>query len=146
MLAGQLPIDIWIGRVGTKVNSSEIPARRSYLPFPVLRRAQFTGLFSRIRAAKIYSPTPLLDAPGIFLSRFPIYRRPLVPAEWEINGIKTTTPPHSHPPLWDSFKTPHLEVAHPTFRSVSDGDGPPPFQLPNPLFLGLESHLFHYGT
>ena len=42
MVAGKLPIDVWVGRLGTKVNPDELPARYAKLPFLVLNRAQIT--------------------------------------------------------------------------------------------------------
>ena len=45
ILVGKAPIDIWIGRVGTKLNPLDLPTRYVNLPFPVMNRAQFTQLF-----------------------------------------------------------------------------------------------------
>ena len=46
MLVERVSIDIWIGRVGTMVNTADFPTMYVKLPFPVLNRARFTRLFA----------------------------------------------------------------------------------------------------
>ena len=48
-LAEKLHIDIWIGRVGSKVNPADLPTRHTKLPFPVKRNIEFKGLFTLLR-------------------------------------------------------------------------------------------------
>lgn len=44
-LSEKLQLDIWVGRVGSKVNPADLPTRRIKLPFPIKRSVHFTGLF-----------------------------------------------------------------------------------------------------
>ena len=46
MLAENLQLDIWIGRVGSKVNPADLPTRLQKLPFKVKHSIHFRGLFA----------------------------------------------------------------------------------------------------
>ena len=50
--AEELRLDIWIGRVGSEVNPSDIPTRNMKLPFPVKRSIHFRNLFAMLREVK----------------------------------------------------------------------------------------------
>ena len=43
--AERLGLDVWIGRVGSKVNPADLPARNGELPFLITDRVQFKNLF-----------------------------------------------------------------------------------------------------
>ena len=45
-LSEKLQVDVWIGRVGSKVNPADLPTRKKTLPFPIQRTIQFESLFA----------------------------------------------------------------------------------------------------
>ena len=45
-LAEELSLDIWVGRVGSKVNPADLPTRHQKLPFKAKLSTHFTGLFA----------------------------------------------------------------------------------------------------
>ena len=51
-LPDELGVDIWIGRVGSKVNPVDLPTREKHLPFPTRRRVHFKNLFALLMVTK----------------------------------------------------------------------------------------------
>ena len=45
-LAEELSLDIWVGRVGSKVNPADLPTRFRKLPFKPKLSTHFAGLFA----------------------------------------------------------------------------------------------------
>lgn len=43
--AEALPLDVWVGRVGSKMNPSALPTRHTKLPFSSTKAVQFTYLY-----------------------------------------------------------------------------------------------------
>ena len=48
-LAEKLQLDIWIGRVGSKVNPADLPTRNVKLPFPAKSRIHFRNFLALLR-------------------------------------------------------------------------------------------------
>ena len=42
-------IDIWLGRVNTKLNPADLPTRKAKIPFPVKERVEFRELFKLLQ-------------------------------------------------------------------------------------------------
>ena len=55
-LSEKLQVDVWIGRVGSKVNPADLPTRQKTLPFPVQRTIQFKSLFALLCEVKKSNP------------------------------------------------------------------------------------------
>ena len=51
-LAENPQLDVWIGRVGSKVNPTDLTARREKLPFELKRRVRFGNLPNLFNADK----------------------------------------------------------------------------------------------
>ena len=84
MIVGELPINIWIGRVGTKVNPDNLPARHAQRPLPV--RAEIgllDPLVFYVEHLNSYSPTPLHATPSSLVTFFvaSVYTSPHLPVK-----------------------------------------------------------------
>ena len=53
-IAEAYSIDIWIGRVKSKLNIADIPTRKGPLPFPSVPQAQFRNLYKLLLEVLVY--------------------------------------------------------------------------------------------
>ena len=47
-------LDVWIGRVGSKMNPADLPARVTLLPFKANRPAQFSNLYKLLLETLVF--------------------------------------------------------------------------------------------